>query len=67
MAATLKVAVAGAVTVRLAGWAVMLGATFETVVTVIVKGLDIVDAPLASMALAFKVKVPVVALVQLAV
>ena len=27
MAATLKVAVAGAVTVRLAGWAVILGAT----------------------------------------
>ena len=37
------------------------------VVTVMVIGLDIVDTPLASVALAFKVKVPVVAFVQLAV
>ncbi len=67
MADTLKVAVAGAVTVMLAGWAVMLGATPEGVVeTVIVIGLDIVETPLASMALAVKGKLPVVALVQLA-
>ena len=39
----------------------------EAVATVTVMGLDIVEIPLASVALALMVKVPVVALVQLAV
>jgi hypothetical protein len=46
----------------------MLGATVEAaVITETVIGLDIVDTPFVSIALAFKVKVPVVAFVQLAV
>jgi hypothetical protein len=68
VAVTEKVATAGAITVTLTGCVVMLGATpAGAVVTVIVIGLDIVDTPLASVALAVKVKLPVVALVQLAV
>ena len=51
----------------LAGLVIETTGDDEAVVTVIVIGLDIVDTPLASMALAFRVKVPVEALVQLAV
>ena len=54
VAATVNVAVAGAVTVTLDGWVVMLGAT-DGSVSVTVTVLEVVDTPLVSVALAVKV------------